>query len=137
MSVDSGPELRVLEEGPEAQQAEGRDETPSAAASVPEPEEAEAEKKRPWLLFMLVAVVLILGIGYAVERGRASTLEGENAALQQELAQAVEQRDAARSGLRAAEARMDAVRGHVADIVSRMQLLQEAVAEGDDAVRAD
>ena len=131
MSTESGPELRVLAANEDADAPSGASPEDREAA---QPEEASAitppkSERGRGLLFFLGAVVLLLGIGYAIERGRAETLEGENVVLQQDLSASMSELATAQSRLEAVEARMDVVRGYVADVATQVQLLQEAVAQ--------
>jgi cell division protein FtsB len=109
MSAESGRPLRVVDR-------EGAPPPSRVRAEAGE----EARPGRPWLLLLLLAVIAVLGFGYASERGRVSELEGEVAAVQARLAEA-------QATIEAAEQRMDVVRAHVSDLASRIGLLQEAV----------
>lgn len=104
-----------------------RPELRAVPESPPTSTEPATEKRRPWLPIALLVLLLVASAGYLYESQRASTLEGQVGALQTEL-------QATQADLRAHEQRMQVVRGHVADLAGRMELLQQAV-EGDPAQR--
>lgn len=118
MNGEPRPELRAVADPP----AEG-----AAAAPGPRPHPAprkDAHRRGSWwIVALLVVALLVLFLGYLSQRERAESLAGEVQALETRL------QDAEQS-LRAAEARMERVRGHVDALADRFALLQREVGGG-------
>jgi hypothetical protein len=111
--VSAGPERELRAVDPVAPEPD-----PEASPAAREHEARSA----PWLVALLLAALLVVGVGFALERGRADALEGEVAALQGRL-------ETAEGSLAVARSRMGVVRAHVADLASRIGLLQDALSE--------
>ncbi len=122
-SGSAGPGLRAVPETAE---------TPEASTSqsvAPSARRAGEANRRPWILVLLLAAALVLGVGYVLERGRANALAGQVSSLESDL-------QTAQEGLRAANRRMGVVRTHVDDLAVRLGLLQEAVSETGETAEA-